>query len=286
MSKFINDSKEKGLTQREILESKYNRSVSNILVVVLFSLINVVLLVVGSESYFLFSAFIPYFIADYGMFFCGMYPEEYYYDMQGMVFADKSTLVFCLIIAVAILLVYFLCWLFAKKKKNAWLTVALILFAIDTVAMFVIAGISTDIIIDIVFHTWVIISLISGIVNHNKLVKLPEEPESVAEFVDHYEITQNQGNTGVIRMADNEVKARVLLEANVPGYYIVYRRVKRTNELVVNGRVYDEYEALVEFPHTLTALIDGHKIEVEYDSFSHMYIIFDGEQIAKKLRLI
>lgn len=286
MNKFINDSREKSLTQHELLESKYNRSVSNILIVVVFSLINVILLVVGSESYFLFSAFIPYFIADYGMFFCGMYPEEYYYDMQGMVFADKSTLVFCLVIVAVILLVYFLCWLFAKKKKVAWLTVALILFVIDTVAMLVIAGVSVDMIIDIVFHAWVIISLISGIVNYNKLKKLPEEPESVIEVVDQYENTQNHENTGVIRMADNEGKARVFLEANVPGYYIVYRRVKRTNELVVNGRVYDEYEALVEFPHTLTALIDGHKIEVGYDDSSHMYIFFDGEQVAKKLRLI
>ena len=286
MNKSINDSRKKSLTQHELLESKYNRSVSNILIVVVFSLINVILLVVGSESYFLFSAFIPYFIADYGMFFCGMYPEEYYYDMQGIVFADKSTLVFCLVIVAVILLVYFLCWLFAKKKKVAWLTVALILFVIDTVAMLVIAGVSVDMIIDIVFHAWVIISLISGIVNYNKLKKLPEEPESVIEVVDQYENTQNHENTGVIRMADNEVKARVFLEANVPGYYIVYRRVKRTNELVVNGRVYDEYEALVELPHTLTALIDGHKIEVGYDDSSHMYIFFDGEQVAKKLRLI
>ena len=41
-----------------------------------------------------------------------------------------------------------------------------------------------------------------------------------------------------------------------------------------------------ETPHALTAVLDGHKIEVQYDTSSHMYIIFDGEQIAKKLRII
>ena len=87
-------------------------------------------------------------------------------------------------------------------------------------------------------------------------------------------------------MADMQEKSRILLEASAPGYHIVYRRVKRTNELIVNGRVYDEYEALVELPHTLTATIDGHTVEMEYDASSRMYIFFDGEELAKKLRLV
>lgn len=288
MAKIFNNSKGRGGTLRENLESKYNSSISNLLAVVVFSVINVVLLITNSNTYFLFSAFIPYFLADYGMYFCGMYPEEYYYDVADMEFSDKSLFAVALAIAAVILLIYFLCWFFAKKKKVGWLIVSLVVFVIDTVFMLVVAGISSDLIIDIVFHIWVIFSLVNGIVTYNKLKKLPENeaaPET-AEDNEQYDYAQSQQNSSVLRIADNEVKARVLLSADVPGYRIVYRRVKRTNELVVNGMVYDEYEALVESPHTLMALLDGHKIEVRYDALNFMYLIFDGEQLAKKIRLI
>ena len=43
------------------LESKYNKSIANLLLVVIFTVINIVLLVLNANSYFLFSAFIPYF---------------------------------------------------------------------------------------------------------------------------------------------------------------------------------------------------------------------------------
>ncbi|MBR5246434.1 MAG: hypothetical protein IKV25_03565 [Clostridia bacterium] len=288
MANFFNSSKVKEGTQREIFESKYNSSIMNILLVVVFSFVNVVLLAVNSNTYFLFSAFIPYFLADYGMYFCGMYPEEYYYDMSEMVFSDKSTLIITFAIAIAILLFYLLCWFLAKKKKVGWLIAALVLFVIDTLAMFAIAGISADLIVDIVFHIWVIVSLVNGIVNYNKLKNLPEEAMEIVmtEGEEQPYFEQTQGNSDVLRMADSEVKERILLEAETPGYHIVYRRVKKTNELVVNGMVYDEYEALVEFPHTLTAVVNGHKIEVKYDETSHMYIFFDGEQLAKKIRII
>ena len=163
------------------------------------------------------------------------------------------------------------------------------LFCIDTAAMFVIAGINADMIMDIVFHAWVIFSLISGVVNYNKLKKLPDK-EALALDTEITPISENtddeQENTPILRMADTDVKSRTLLEAEKNGYHIVYRRVKKTNELIVNGRVYDEYEALMEQPHTLLAYIDGHKIEVTYDALSRMYIIFDSEVLVKKMRLV
>ena len=63
MANFFNSSKVKEGTQREIFESKYNSSIMNILLVVVFSFVNVVLLAVNSNTYFLFSAFIPAFRA-------------------------------------------------------------------------------------------------------------------------------------------------------------------------------------------------------------------------------
>ncbi len=86
------------------------------------------------------------------------------------------------------------------------------------------------------------------------------------------------------RRADLTVKSRTLLEAQVQGYQICYRRVKKTNELVVNGFVYDEFTAVVEFSHKLCARVDGHKIEAGYDSDSFSYILFDDQPVARKRR--
>ena len=75
-----------------------------------------------------------------------------------------------------------------------------------------------------------------------------------------------------------------MLETKVQNYSICYRRVKKTNELVVNGWVYDEMTAVIEFAHELCAKVDGHKIEAGYDKQSFSYIIFDGKPVARKRR--
>ncbi len=287
MANLFTSQKNTATTPREALEAKYNNSIVNLLLVVAFSAINVVLLIVNANSYFLFSAFVPYFIADLGMYYTGSYPEDYYYDVGDMEFADKSFLIICVAVAVAVILLYLLSWFFARKKKAGWLIFASVLFCIDTVAMFLITGINADMIMDIVFHAWVVFSLINGVVTYFKLKKLPVEEvksETEEDAAESYETPED--NSTVLRMADTEVKARILLEAETAGYRIVYRRVKKTNELVINGRVYDEYEAMVEFPHVLTATTDGHKIEVHYETSGVIRIYFDGNEIAKKLRII
>ncbi len=90
----------------------------------------------------------------------------------------------------------------------------------------------------------------------------------------------------VIRYGDFSKKHRVLLEAKINEYKICYRRVKKTNELVINGRVYDEKKALIEFPHNLSANVGGHIIEAGFDGNDFSYICFDGERIAQKRRII
>ena len=89
-----------------------------------------------------------------------------------------------------------------------------------------------------------------------------------------------------LRRADGSVKSKTLLEATKEGYRICYRRVKSVNELIINGIVYDERKGIVEFAHNLSAVIDGHKIEAGYDEDSYSYIVFDGERIAEKERII
>ena len=94
------------------------------------------------------------------------------------------------------------------------------------------------------------------------------------------------GDSAVLRYADFAVKSRILLEAKAEGYTICYRRVKSTNELVINGRVYDEKKGFFEFEHKLMAVVGGHTIEAGYDGDEHSYITFDGNLIEYKRRLI
>ena len=151
----------------QIKRNQYNVARVNVLSVVLFTLINVVLCLLGMDSYFLFSAIVPYFIASIGALWGGLYPPEYYADLE-MTEADflsTGFVVACAAVAIVIIALYFVCWLLSKKHV-AFMIAALALFAIDTILMPVLFGISLDWILDYVFHAWVLVSLVIGIVYH------------------------------------------------------------------------------------------------------------------------
>lgn len=93
-------------------------------------------------------------------------------------------------------------------------------------------------------------------------------------------------DTPPLRNADKVKKAKILLSANVKDFCVMYRRIRSVNELVVNGKVYDEMKAVIEFPHNLFANIGGHTIEAGYSDSSNSYIRFDGQTIAEKKRLL
>ncbi|MBE6694187.1 MAG: YIP1 family protein [Ruminococcaceae bacterium] len=289
------------LSQHSILEQKYKNSRMNLLLVVVFTAINLFLLVINTDLYFLFSAFIPYFIVSFGMLVCGRFPEEYYTDdFGGMTFLDDSVFVVLLVISAVLTLLYFLAWLMSSKNRVGWLIFALVFFGIDTVGMLALSGITIESAFDILFHAWVIYYLILGISAHYKLKKLPpEEEEAVVDCENILPLVEEVGeteqnsepavaepsNSNAIREADKDVKHRVLLEKRTLNYDICYRRVKHTNELIVNGNVYDEIEGVFEYPHTLKAWVDGHYISAGYTG-THSFISVDGENVAKKLRLV
>jgi hypothetical protein len=87
-----------------------------------------------------------------------------------------------------------------------------------------------------------------------------------------------------LRRADMEQKHRILLKAEFEGHTVVYRRVKKVNELVIDGFVYDEMELGIEPAHSLSARIDGKLYEVGYDGKSSSYFNVDGTRKAKKTR--
>ena len=283
---MANFSMQRQLSPRALYEQKYRASRLNLLLVVVFTAINLILLVTNANSYFLFSAFAPYFIASIGMFLCGRFPEEYYVDgLEEMVFLDNSFFAALLIIAFILTLLYLLAWFMSSKNRVGWLIFALVFFSLDTLGMLVLNGFSFDTIIDIVFHAWVIYYLVIGIIAHNKLKNLPPEEETVlsGETVPQ-PIEGAEQNSNAIREADKDAKHRVLLEASALKYDICYRRVKHTNELVINGKVYDEIHGLMEYPHTLKAFIDGHYIAAGYTG-THSFINVDSENVAKKVRI-
>lgn len=288
MSNFSGNFNAKAVSTREQLEKRYKNSTSNLLLVAVFSAINLVLLLVNSDSYFLFSAYIPYLLGDYAMFFSGRYPEEYYADVPDMEFFGTSFFAAFVAVAVIFILFYVLSWFFARKNKGVWLVLSLALFVIDTLVMFAVIGFSMEMIMDIVFHIWVIVSLSLGISAFFKLRRLPDEafaPVAQYPMPENGEASFAFENSPVLRIVDPDEKARSFVEADWNGHHIVFRRTKRVNELVVDGRVYAEFEVLIETEHALQANIDGHVIKAAYDGRMTTYIFVDGKEVAKKVRL-
>ena len=149
--------------------------------------------------------------------------------------------------------------------------------------MLVFYGFALELVLDYAFHIGIIVSLSMGIGFGSYLKNNVKPVENLDGDVGCVSI--NDTNTTILRVADFSVKHKVLLSADVEGRSIVYRRVKRVNELVVDGNVYAEYKAVLEFPHTLTVNIDGKLISAGYDGINS-FIDVGGNRIAKKIRLI
>ncbi|MBE6620921.1 MAG: hypothetical protein E7625_06140 [Ruminococcaceae bacterium] len=163
---------------RQMLMNKYSTARWNLLGAVIFTAINLFLLLSGANSYFLFSIYLPYFLGGMGMLLCGKFPPEFYEGLGEVTFLDTSVLVVMMIVAVVILGLYLLAF-FMSKKKSGWLIAALVLFSIDSALMLLLGDFASSI-LDIVFHAWVIYYLIVGITSANKLKNMPEEePEAV-----------------------------------------------------------------------------------------------------------
>lgn len=186
MSKFFKN-QQTAVTPRQALEMKYNAARANLLLVVAFTIINIILVLTGANTYFLFSASVPYYIVFIGSLLCGKLPAEYY-EGTGLTEADffpSSVLTVMVVIAAVILALYVLAWLLSRKNKVGWLIFALVLFALDSVMMFLFSGISVDTIFDVLFHAWVIYYLVVGIRASKRLKLLPVEAPILEDATDN-----------------------------------------------------------------------------------------------------
>ncbi|MBQ8003264.1 MAG: hypothetical protein IJ297_07475 [Clostridia bacterium] len=240
------------MSDKATLQKKYDQSRASIAILIVFTIVNIALLFTDADIMFLFSFTIPYWSAIFGYLF-----EAYAFYA----------------ISAAFLLILAVCWFFSKKHF-AWFIPALVLFCLDTAYL---VYVTIDLgeganVTDIIIHIYAFYCLISGIYYGYKLRSTPKDKDTASL------------PSSPLRLAE-DVKHRVLLETDYQGYHICYRRVKGTNELVVNGYVYDEYKKIVEFPHTLTARFEDAVITSGYDN-SQSFITVNGVEIARKTRIV
>lgn len=283
---------------------RYNTARYNLIIIAVLTAINIFLLAIKNYTYFLFSASIPYIITDLAMYLCGMYPPEMY--EAGTVFLPPVVFVIALAISAAIIVLYLLSYFLSSKRRVGWLIFALIFFIIDTAALFINYGINFSMFLDYAFHGWAIVSMFMGIAANNRMKDMPGEEifivseeitedregsEENSEFEEGTEPeTENtdanpEDTSTPLRPWDAGAKAKILLTYNLFGASVIYRRVGKTNELVIDGQVYGEYTALFERSHMLNCRFKGYDVAVGFDE-AYSYIVINGKLAARKLRLV
>ena len=150
-------------TPKALLLSKYRIARSEVLLVLIFTVINVALLILKTNYYFLFSLTVPY----YGVVFGSVVAQEY--GIGGFLVAG---IVFALIMIAVYFVLYFL-----SKKRSGCMTAILVLFSIDTLAllgvlMIEISSGGFSSLFDIAVHALVLYYLIRGVSAASQLKKL------------------------------------------------------------------------------------------------------------------
>lgn len=146
-------------------KNAYDIARSNLLVAIVFTIINIVLVVLETDTMFLFSALIPYYFA-----LIAYYSEIYFYY----------------IIPIIIILLYLGCWYFSKKHVSG-LIVSFVLFVLDTIFMLWLYDFQFDasMIIDVIFHVWILAYLIGGILYAKNRKNTSELEVEVLEKIKH-----------------------------------------------------------------------------------------------------
>lgn len=173
----------RSLSKQELYRSHYNSARANLLIAVVFTLINCVLIFVGGSTYFLFSCSFPYAMAFEGAFWTwrGLSPEEYAELgwTQADMLPDAFLYIMLAIAAVAVGL-YVLCW-FLSKKRVGWMIAAASLFVVDTMFLILYYDVQIDFLLDYLFHAWVLFILIRGIISFYRAKQLEKEEALIGE---------------------------------------------------------------------------------------------------------
>lgn len=163
------------------IQRQYKVARYDLLAIIAFSLINIILIALGQDIYFLFSAYIPFSLVLGAALATGRYPDEFYrqnnidikdywgadYEMMEPMFGAVFGMV--VVFALAILAFYLLCF-FLSKKYPVWMIIASVIFGIDTL-IFIVDEFSGGMInvIDVILHAIMITILIRGCIFGIKL---------------------------------------------------------------------------------------------------------------------
>ena len=185
---FFNRDSAQEPPSREYLESRFQSARRSLLMVTIFTVVNLVLLVSDANSYFVFSAFIPYFLTAMGMALCGRFPAEFYGDEYlASDFLPPSVLTVMITVSAVIVTLYLASWYFSRNKKAGWLIYAFVAFALDTLCMFLLSENLLSSILDIIFHGWVLYDIgmainvaakIRELSGENAAARITDEPEN------------------------------------------------------------------------------------------------------------
>ena len=152
------------VSYRKHLQQQVNIGRQTLLGVIVMTLINLGLLLGNGDSYMVFSVSVPYYLTWLGKGLDNLQNGKY--TLTGLV------------IAVAILLVYFLFWVLSRKRGGIlWVAVAGL--CIDLVVLIWISLLLTGSIfsnaVDILFHLVAIYQIGKGAANWKKLKALPPD---------------------------------------------------------------------------------------------------------------
>ncbi len=142
-------------------DAKYRNARASLLTILIFSVVNI-FSIAFSDTYFLFSAFLPQILVSVGI------------ELQ-LEFGDQIYLIVSMVIALVSVIPYFICWLFSKKRVG-WMIAALVMFSLDSVlflGLFVTLLLAGDFsfVIDLLFRIWALASIIMGVVYGMKAKK-------------------------------------------------------------------------------------------------------------------
>lgn len=156
-------------SSREYQQQLLNRSRGFFLTIIVFTVINLVLVVMNQGTQFLFSASVPYYLTLISKAMDNGGAAEWTVNGQNTIMA--------LIVSAVILAVYLACWILSAKK-HGWLTVGIVVFVLDTVALVAISFRLLESpmsnIVDLLVHVLIIWELSKGVTAAKNLKAMPE----------------------------------------------------------------------------------------------------------------
>lgn len=225
-------------------EAKYRNMRLSLLMIVIFSALNVISLVL-LETYFVFSAYIPLLVVSVG---AGIYASSDIFLFY-IIFA---------IIALILVLPYFLCWLFGKKKLG-WMIAALVIFSVDSLFflvdfLFALLMGEFTMILDLIFRVWALVSLAMGVSYGLKAAKEPAPapaPNAEAgEYVPYEQVSDDVTRTLTVIRGKSFIGCAVPLVCYINGSEVFRLKNKESNTITVGG---NSFELGVMFSNGLTS---------------------------------